>query len=1044
MADNTNDTGSAGFEIDGKTYTMDVGRPGEQAGHYGPYVKKVNADPGFVGPDGKPKDVSKSTRTTLANYLSDVTLAKKGSATKPNRYPITRDNAGETKAITDTNGAPVSPKPASEVNSRNFGGKVDAYSQQYPVVAPELQKGKAPSGPKAVDGNDFLRGEVNSDSSPVGKYRSAVMSNNRFTNAQGKSFTDGGQGSDAGFNPGLGVQQTKGIFNKEPSTLTMGRMASVGPLLTMRAGKELTAANAGTNPNSAGAQAAAILPGLAQLGVTRIEPELLTARDVLAGLTSDEIDSAFVINPNGLSWGQLNNVDDPFSGTNALGMLALSTALVAGVELLFDALSLLLGLITPSLKKPARDAQGRYSLGEYLPGSKDSKKANKGGIGGALSALTSLNFGALLGILPTHYPFNRALTTGMNAFFGIPDEGGGGIGLNQLAGAVSSSADSPGFNVVVARAIIRSSLTIVDQLKKIGGNVMNAINQILALIDTIRSSKLIAACNIFANLGDAVLSNPAFHLDKDSAAVKVSAMDARPDGPTSAVSKNRLKGTLKLAWASNTAPANMLLPNTIFGAALAMKDMGQPSKGIGIQTDPYSSMHTTVTNKENFGRIPTKDAFEFEAKLDASYVPFYFHDIRTNEMVSFHAFLASLNDDYTANYEKSDGFGRVESVKVYKSTDRRIGMSFYVVATSVQDFDEMYIKINKLVSLVYPQYTQGITLVDKDDAYSITQPFSQLIGASPLIRIRLGDLIRSNYSLFALGRLFGMGNPDFKVDSMIDADSELIDQGAVDEYNVKVQDLLKDPAGKKFMPLGGTARYEYIADAGIDVGGLSLPVPKIPGVGGDDGPKFAAEFDPGSCPYKGAFVVKAKKLHPDNPFMVIGEVLANDDPLYVKNTSGITKYIEENYNNDDLPLQKYIGGTYVFPITSLTPTDRTLTESAAKITALSSITPDNEYAQTIAKFLNPKNNAIAKSFQDTGGKGLAGFIETMSFDWYDKVTWETEHGRVAPKMCKVTITFAPVHDISPGIDHHGFNRAPVYPVGPWHTGDSPFGKPEGS
>jgi hypothetical protein len=54
----------------------------------------------------------------------------------------------------------------------------------------------------------------------------------------------------------------------------------------------------------------------------------------------------------------------------------------------------------------------------------------------------------------------------------------------------------------------------------------------------------------------------------------------------------------------------------------------------------------------------------------------------------------------------------------------------------------------------------------------------------------------------------------------------------------------------------------------------------------------------------------------------------------------------------------------------------------------------------------------------------------MSFDWYDRVTWEVagSSGK-SPKMCKVTISFSPVHDISPGLDHEGGNRAPVYPVG---------------
>lgn len=1018
------DTGSAGFEIDGKTYSFDVGRPGEQAGNYGPYVKKVNVDPSFIGPDGKPKDVSKSTRTTLGKYLSDVTLAKKGSATKPNRFPITPTNAGETKAITDTNGAPVGPAPASSVNANNFGGKVDPYSPQFPVISSDIQKGKAPSGPNAKDGHDFLKGEVNADSSPIGRYRSAVMSNNRFTNAQGKSFTDGGGGSDAGFNPALGRQTTKGTFVKEPQTLTPGRMASIGPLLTMRAGKELTAAAAGTNPNSAGAQAAALLPGLGQLGVTRIEPEVLTAADVLVSLTTDEIDSAFVINPSGLSWGQLNNVNDPYSGTSALGMLALSTALVAGVELVIDALSLLLGMITPSLKKPARDAQGRYTLGEYLPGSKAAKKQGGGGLGGAISAVASLNFGALLGIQATHYPFNRALTSGMNAFFGIPDDVGGGIGLNQLAGAVTASIDSPGFNVVVARAIIRSSLTIIDQLKKIGGNVMNAVTQILALIDTIKNSKLIAACNIFANLGDAILSMPKHHIDADSGATKISGVDAdSDDDPSAAVRKNRLKGTLKLAWASNRAAANLLLPASIAGNSLIVKDMGQFSPFLGIGEDGYSKITSTVTTKEDMGRIKTEDALKFEQELEASYVPFYFHDVRTNEMVSFHAFLASLSDDYTANYDKSEGFGRVEAVKIYKSTERKIGMSFYVVATSMLDLDEMYVKLNKLVTLVYPQYTQGITLVDKDDKYSITQPFSQLIGASPLVRIRLGDLIRSNYSLFALGRLFGMGNPDFKVDGESFIGESAIDKDKLIGLAKALKTAQENPNGEIYWPQAGY--YDYI-DAGALGGGLGLPLPKIPLIGGGDGPKFNPHFLVDS----GIWQVKVKKVHPDNPKLVIGEVSLRDDDEFKEKYKKAIKGWQALYGDEDKPLTRVIEGTYVFPVTSLTPTPKTKSELMSKLGLLGSLESSNsEYSKKLGEFLSHENNAVAKSFRDTGGKGLAGFIESMSFDWYDKTTWEVESGKTAPKMCKVTINFSPIHDISPGIDHLGFNRAPIYPVG---------------
>jgi len=53
----------------------------------------------------------------------------------------------------------------------------------------------------------------------------------------------------------------------------------------------------------------------------------------------------------------------------------------------------------------------------------------------------------------------------------------------------------------------------------------------------------------------------------------------------------------------------------------------------------------------------------------------------------------------------------------------------------------------------------------------------------------------------------------------------------------------------------------------------------------------------------------------------------------------------------------------------------------------------------------------------------------MSLDW-NNVPWETTVlGARAPKMCKITMQMAVIHDIAPGLDANGFNRAPVYSVG---------------
>jgi hypothetical protein len=86
------------------------------------------------------------------------------------------------------------------------------------------------------------------------------------------------------------------------------------------------------------------------------------------------------------------------------------------------------------------------------------------------------------------------------------------------------------------------------------------------------------------------------------------------------------------------------------------------------------------------------------------------------------------------------------------------------------------------------------------------------------------------------------------------------------------------------------------------------------------------------------------------------------------------------------------------------------------------------FATTPAKFMSPEINPVVKSFNSTRGRGLAGVIKSMRFDWME-FPWETDWNARAPKACKVTIAFAPIHDISPGLDYSGYNRAPIYNVG---------------
>lgn len=159
-----------------------------------------------------------------------------------------------------------------------------------------------------------------------------------------------------------------------------------------------------------------------------------------------------------------------------------------------------------------------------------------------------------------------------------------------------------------------------------------------------------------------------------------------------------------------------------------------------------------VINKTN--RIDKGVVRLVETQLEAEYVPFYFHDIRTNEIIAFHAFIENLTDSFSPEYVSTSGFGRIDDVKNYVKTTRSIQISFLMASTSPEDHDLMWYQVNKLVSMCYPQWSNGFVSNEKTFEY----PFTQMPTASPLIRLRVGDIIKSNYSKQNLSRIHGIGN----------------------------------------------------------------------------------------------------------------------------------------------------------------------------------------------------------------------------------------------------------------------------------------------
>lgn len=183
------------------------------------------------------------------------------------------------------------------------------------------------------------------------------------------------------------------------------------------------------------------------------------------------------------------------------------------------------------------------------------------------------------------------------------------------------------------------------------------------------------------------------------------------------------------------------LPNN-----LILRDKG-PAGSTG--TKPYSS--------EN--KIDRQMIANIERELEKEYVPFYFHDMRTNEVIAFHAFLKSLNETYGPQWNSESYYGRVDNVQTYGgNTSRRITLSFTVAALNRIDYDIMWKKVNKLVTLTYPQF--GERLTSGEGKKKITIPHSAPMIGAPVCRMRIGDLIKTNLSIKAIANEIGQKPED--------------------------------------------------------------------------------------------------------------------------------------------------------------------------------------------------------------------------------------------------------------------------------------------
>lgn len=372
---------------------------------------------------------------------------------------------------------------------------------------------------------------------------------------------------------------------------------------------------------------------------------------------------------------------------------------------------------------------------------------------------------------PTRHAYKDAVIAGMGVMLGKDLTRGGAP--RQIGDYFGTLPQAPGF----WEAVAKSAVDIITQMR-VTSNIADAASPQYYI--EIGRSKAVKIMNAFATIGDVILQVTGKEYDPDTiradirTAAGIEQVDDLPVTAGTRISKSREgsgRSPLALAWRGNSLPGLYMLSDDVVRASLQMGNLitgDSPARGM-LASTLIDKTYTDPTLKGSKARIPGDIVKIIEDKLDAEYVPFYFHDLRTNEIISFHAFLDTLSESFAANYSAYKTYGRADPIQMYSSTTRSISLSFTIVATSREDFDEMWYKINRLIASTYPKYTKG-QMVESTGGVKFEQPFSQVIGATPLMRLRVGDVVKSNYSRFNLARFFGIGSEDVDV-SKFDAGS---------------------------------------------------------------------------------------------------------------------------------------------------------------------------------------------------------------------------------------------------------------------------------
>ena len=808
------------------------------------------------------------------------------------------------------------------------------------------------------------------------------------------------------------------------------------------------------------------------------------------------------------SYGSQYNVYSQFDSLVSIGQIALCIAMILAYVLLLSGLT---ALINAFNLIGDEDATGRASTFVDL-GNNEKKRLLGASVlqNSGVYPLSQVDFGDIAsqflgvnGIFSyTRHRTEECLNAGIQEFFGFSFSGFGTTAGNegtritagqQLANTSLKVLTESGRLNVILREILRSGISLVEDtaVDFTGGASIAGIGN---LIRKIRDLKIVRFINVLMGMGDKVkfefdiraktaanINAGTINSSLTVAGSNTSYVDSLPDTRPNYISKSRLSNQTGLAWSNKTA-GMLSLPLTDAESSFSKVGVGkyahrdsshwdEMNMVVGAPSNYQNSQVTSLTPDERrlavqSGRLDPEVVKYTESVLEADFMPFYIHDLRTNEILSFHAFLEEASEDFNVEYTAQDGYGRMDKVQIYKGTTRNVSVNFKMVAMNPEDHDIMWYKVNRLAMMIYPQWTQGRKVTV--DNIKFIQPFSQIPGATPVIRLRLGDLFKTNYSKMAVARLFGATTlTDYNIDSRVQPPrvAGTVPANPAQPTQTRPGDARRERAQKLLRRSIGTVTNdgEHAAVGRSRRQRRGHPAASEPTYAVNEvfAPDDTLVFNVRHFPNLGHYQINGQAISGNNNGRILAKVTRfgtgrRHSGVYVRPEKFITDVTVGSTENQTVDIQSLQSGASTITgrrnnvpapeveirieqfrseIWDKSSTLQLFNQLADSEDAAAAPPPTPAQAApllTPANFYDPTQNPIMKAFNSSGGKGLAGVITSFKIDYSEaKGNWGIDASNLlrAPMFVTVQLQMAVIHDITPGLDANGVMLAPIWPVG---------------